>query len=101
MLFVTLLNGIPAIAYFLTIAAHIQSHVADQYRGRILGAFGTVQSLLLLLGMGVGGLLGDRVGITVMFEAVAGLGFVSGGLMYVLARGTNLQPHRYLDQPAT
>jgi len=53
----------------------LQGSVPDRYRGRVFGAFGTTNALLLLVGLGLGSTLGGRVGVVVMLD-VAGILFI-------------------------
>jgi len=41
----------------------LQTEAAEQFRGRIFGAFTTTTSLLLMCGVLVAGALGDRLGV--------------------------------------
>ncbi len=61
----------------------LQGVVADEYRGRIFGALGTTTALLGLVGMGLGGYLGDRVGLMPVLNVAGGL-WVAGGALALL-----------------
>ncbi|MEO7911972.1 MAG: MFS transporter, partial [Roseiflexaceae bacterium] len=56
-------SGLPVVAFMVSEATMLQSGVADQYRGRVMGAYGTALALAMLLGMGVGSALGDVLGV--------------------------------------
>ncbi|HLZ27375.1 MAG TPA: MFS transporter, partial [Chloroflexota bacterium] len=70
-------------AGYLTLA---QTTVDDAYRGRLLGLLLAVQGLSGIVGMGLGGLLGDAVGIIPMltFDSLA---YVMGGSMVLITLG--------------
>ncbi len=62
----------------------LQGSVPDRYRGRVFGAFGTTNALLLLVGLGLGSTLGGRVGVVTMLD-VAGILFISAsGISFFL-----------------
>lgn len=56
----------------------VQRSVPDEYRGRVYGALGASGGLLSLLGAGVGGVLAEAVGLTVMLNVAAGLILLAG-----------------------
>src|SRR5579859_6386394 len=60
-----------------------QTTVADAFRGRLLGLFLAVRALSEIVGMGLGGVLGDRVGIIPML-AVDSATYVVGGAMVLI-----------------
>jgi hypothetical protein len=68
-----------------------QAQAADTYRGRVFGALGAVQGVALLIGFGVGGVLGDDIGLAPVLSASAGPrnlgGLVALGLLPRHARG--------------
>jgi hypothetical protein len=72
------LVGIPVVAFIVSETTLLQSGVADAYRGRVFGAYGTMQALMLLIGMGLASALGDRVGIVPLFDITGGLYVLSG-----------------------
>jgi MFS family permease len=71
------LSGVPGIAYGVGVQTSLQSGVADRYRGRMFGAFGTTNGLMLLAGAGLAGLLGDVLGVVPMLDGVAALYLVA------------------------
>jgi hypothetical protein len=62
------------------VGAHtvLQDSVADRYRGRVLGTYGTTSALTRLGGMGLAGVLGDRLGIVPVLNISGGLHIVAG-----------------------
>lgn len=82
------LSGVTAISYTVTIDSLLQRGVADQYRGRILGAYGMVQSTVMLLGMGLGSVLGTWLGMVRSWDIVVGLTALGGVCALVLLRGS-------------
>ncbi len=67
--------GVGLGAGFMTL---IQSSAADEYRGRVLGALGTTEALLLLVGLALAGVLGEVVGIVPMLSMDSGLYMLAG-----------------------
>ena len=63
----------------------LQGSVSDRYRGRVFGAFGTTKALLLLIGLGLGSALGERVGVVAMLDMAGFLFVVAGAIsLFVL-----------------
>jgi Na+/melibiose symporter-like transporter len=60
-----------------------QRGVPDQYRGRIFASFGTTTSLLLLGGLGLGSVLGNRLSVVALLDAAGGLFVLSGAVALV------------------
>jgi len=80
------LSGVSWVPYAVSLQTMLQSGVGDRYRGRILGTFGTTSALMLLGGAGLAGALGDVLGIVAMFDVVATLYMVAGGIALVALR---------------
>jgi hypothetical protein len=59
------LAGLAVMGSFVTLFALLQRLADDAYRGRVFGAFITVNALMSLVGMGLAGILTDRVGVAV------------------------------------
>jgi MFS family permease len=55
--------GIPAVGWFASQQTLLQNSVADEYLGRIFGAFSATTALMLFVGGLSAGALGDIVGI--------------------------------------
>jgi MFS family permease len=77
------LIGIPAMGTGVSSLTLLQTSVADQFRGRIFGIWGTTVSLVTIFGQVWGSTLGDRVGIIPMLN-VAGILYVLSGLVAFL-----------------
>lgn len=75
---ITLL-GIPSIGAFVTVQTMLQASVADEYRGRVFGAYGTTIALLMLAGMGTASVLADFLGAVPVLD-LAGLLFIVSGM---------------------
>ncbi|MBA3943180.1 MAG: MFS transporter [Herpetosiphonaceae bacterium] len=82
------IGGMPFIGLFITIQTMLQASVADQFRGRVFGTLGMAVSLMLLLGLGLGSVLGDRIGIVQTLNISAML-YCSIGLLPLLV---HMQP---------
>jgi MFS family permease len=81
------LVGIVGVGYGTGVNTLLQTRVADAYRGRVLGAYGTTGALLGLIGTVLAGSLGDRLGVVRILN-VQGAGYViSGALALILLAG--------------
>jgi len=72
--------GIPGIGFMTGVNTLLQTSVADQYRGRIFGALGTTQGLLMLIGTASAGALGDQIGVVTVLN-IQGCGYILAGLI--------------------
>lgn len=79
--------GLPGAAYGAGLNTMLQTGTADRYRGRVFGAFAASYSLLMVLGMGLAGILGDRVGVLPVLNAQAVIYVLTGLLAFALLRG--------------
>ncbi len=79
----------------------LQSNVADQYRGRVFGALGTTEALLILVGMGLAGLLGDIFDVVPLLN-VAGMLWLVAGVVALTMLPTNRAKEHFqiVDTPA-
>ncbi len=87
------LVGIPAIAMSVGLNALLQSTVEDKLRGRIFGAFLAVQALTVLIGMGLAGALGDRLGVVPMLN-IQGSVYVLSGILVIFVLGRTRLLHK-------
>ena len=71
--------GPAVIGFYVGAYTLLQGGVADEYRGRVFGAYSTVTALTLLVGMTLAGTLGDLVGIVSML-VVSALLYVAAGV---------------------
>jgi hypothetical protein len=74
------LGGLFVPCFFVGMQTLLQSSVADEYRGRLFGTYGTTSSLMLLVGLSVGSILGNRLGALPLLES-AGLPYVLAGIV--------------------
>jgi MFS family permease len=72
------LAGFPVVAYGAGRQSLVQEQAPDAYRGRVFGAMGAVQRFALLVGLGIGGVLGDVVGLVPVLSASAAVRVLSG-----------------------
>ena len=79
-----ILVGIPAIAMTVGLNALLQHLVEDALRGRIFGAYAALQALAVLVGMGLAGAFGDRVGAVPLLNIQGGIYALSGLMVLVL-----------------
>jgi predicted MFS family arabinose efflux permease len=79
--------GLPVVAFMVSEATMLQSGVADQYRGRVMGSYGMALALTMLIGMGVGSALGDWLGVVPLLDLVSGLYMLAGVIVLALVGG--------------
>jgi len=84
------LAGAPVVALNVGALTLFQTSVEDRFRGRVIGAFGTTSSLLLLAGMGVASLLGNPSNAVLFLSAVAVFDALAGVAALLLLRETRL-----------
>ena len=72
--------GLPAAGIGVGYTTLLQTAVADAYRGRIFGAFMTVQALTVLIGAGLAGTLSGRLGIMPLLNIQCAV-YLLGGLL--------------------
>ena len=72
------LAGFPAVASGAGSQASVQAQTADAYRGRVFGALSAVRGVAMLIGLGVGGVLGDAIGIVPVLSASAAVRILGG-----------------------
>ena len=76
--------GAAAIGFFVSQITLLQSNVANEYQGRIFGAFSALQAIAMLIGMGLASGLGDKVGIVPMVVVDACCNLLAAILAFVL-----------------
>ena len=89
--------GLPAMMASTGRLTIIQDQTEDAYRGRIFGAAGAVAGLALVVGIALGGLLGDALGLVAILSAaailrIAGGLFVFACMPHTAVTGTPAQP---------
>jgi MFS family permease len=72
--------GVPGVGFMTGVSTLLQTSVADQYRGRIFGALGTTQGLLMMIGTISAGALGDQLGVVTVLN-LQGCGYILAGLI--------------------
>jgi MFS family permease len=77
------LVGVAVVVFVIRSQTLLQLSVSDAYRGRVLGAYGTTQSALLLGGMAISGALGGLIGAVPTLE-LAGILYAAGGVATAL-----------------
>ncbi len=83
--------GAAVVGAYTGLQALLQRGVEERYRGRVFGAYGTTGSLLALIGMGLGGALGDVVPLLLLMNASAGLYVISGVVAHIVLRGAGAE----------
>lgn len=92
------MSGVPGLAYGVGVQTLLQSGVADHYRGRIFGAFGTTNGLMLLGGAVLAGMLGDFLGVRPMLNVVAILYIVAGLVAVILMQSESEQVRQWKQE---
>jgi MFS family permease len=82
------LIGLFAIGMFVSIQTLLQVSVADEYRGRIFGAFMMIMAATTLVGMALASLLADSIGIVPMMDAAASCYILAGIIAFIMIHGT-------------
>jgi predicted MFS family arabinose efflux permease len=80
------LIGVPSIAWIVAVQTQLQQATADEYRGRVFGAYGTSVSLLMLVSSGLAGLSADMIGATALVLIAAVISIMAGLMAGVLLR---------------
>jgi MFS family permease len=81
--------GLPAMGAQVSVQTLLQSNVANQYQGRVFGAYGTTAALLVLCGQGLASGFGDHLGIVAMLNIDAILYLGAGVIALVLMRNAS------------
>jgi len=84
--------GLPVGAFFVSLQTALQKNVADEYLGRVFGAFGTTVALMTLIGMAFASAMGDRLGIVPTLDIVGVLNIAAGLVAFSLLRGVSEVP---------
>lgn len=98
------LAGFPSVAGVAGRQSVIQTQASDAFRGRVFGAFAATQGVAMLVGLGLGGYLGDAIGLVPVLSASALVRVLGGAIALIflprhdadeLAR-TNAEPSAVL-----
>jgi MFS family permease len=74
------LAGFPVVAMLAAASGVLQIETTDVFRGRVFGALGTLQGLSALVGLGLGSLGIDKIGVVPVLSAGAAM-WMLGGLV--------------------
>ena len=91
-LLILILLSLPLMSWLNSSQTWIQTHVSDDYRGRVFGAYETFCALLMLIGMGFASAVGDSLGISKTLYISAGIYILAGMLAVVLLRNISPPP---------
>jgi len=83
--------GLLVVGFFITEQTLLQNNVSDEYRGRVLGAYGTTSSLLYIVGIAAAGILGDHLGVVGTLDIAAILFALAGLVAFVMLRGAKME----------
>lgn len=78
------LAGLPGAALAAGYTTTLQVQAGNDHRGRVFGAFATIQAVAILLGIAAGGVLGSAIGIIPVLAA-QGVGYCGIGLYLIAA----------------
>jgi len=82
--------GVLVVSFIITEQTLLQSAVADEYRGRVLGAYGTTTSLFYITGIGCGSVLGGLLGVVGALDIAGGLFALAGVVALLMLRGIDV-----------
>jgi MFS family permease len=82
--------GVLVVSFFITEQTLLQSTVADEYRGRVLGAYGTTNSLMYIIGIGCGSVLGGLLGVVGALDIAGALFTLAGVVALLMLRGVDI-----------
>ena len=85
------LAGLPGAALVAGYTTALQVQAGNDHRGRVFGAFATVQAAAILLGIAAGGTLGSVIGIVPVLAA-QGVGYCGAGLYLTAALRGRREP---------
>jgi MFS family permease len=88
------LAGFPSVAGGTGRQSLVQERVTDAYRGRVFGTLGAVMGVSMLIGFGLGGVLGDSIGLVPVLSASALVRIVGGLIVLKFMRETEIGPAR-------
>jgi hypothetical protein len=94
------LAGFPAVASFAAGNGLVQSLTPDAFRGRVFGALEAVSGVATLLGLALGGLAIDRVGVVPVLSLGAMMWIAGGAVALVRLSPTLGAPSAGAQQPA-
>ncbi len=89
---VALLIGPEQVATGVALQTLMQTSVENSYQGRLFGIIGTTGALCSMLGGGIGGPLGDWIGIVPALDVTALLILLSAGVTFVTLPGAKRPP---------
>jgi MFS family permease len=79
--------GLPASAIGAAWTTLIQTNVEDDLRGRVFGALGTTQGLMMMIGTGAAGLLGGAISPILFLNVAQGGGYLLVGMLLLVTLG--------------
>ncbi len=80
------LAGAPVVGFSVGLQTLLQASVANEYRGRVFGAYATTVAFMTLIGQGISSVLGDRLGIVPVFTLAGTFELLGGLVAFILLR---------------
>jgi MFS family permease len=75
--------GVPVVGLIVSIQTLLQTSVDDSFRGRIFGTYSATVALVMMIGMGAAGTMGDWLGVLPMLSVGSGL-FIAAGFVALI-----------------
>lgn len=85
------LVGIPGVGAMVSMQTLFQTLIEDHLRGRVFGAIQAVSALMMLIGITLAGLLGDRLGPVLLLNIQGSVYFLTGVLALLTLGGMLLK----------
>ena len=86
--------GMPAVAGQVSAQTLLQSNVERSHHGRVFGSLGTTGAPFMLLGQGMAGALGDRLGVLPILSAGSIIRILASLIVLVMLRGATVRSER-------
>jgi MFS family permease len=93
------LVGIPGVGVFTGLMTLVQTGVDNAYLGRIFALVGVTQALMMLGGMTLAGIEGDRLGVIALLNGQGGM-YICAGLVAIVFLWRIRRPVEAVPQPA-
>lgn len=87
----TFLSSVLSIGSRVALPTLLQENVEDAYRGRVFGTLDMTGSMVVLLGVGFAGIMGERIGIVPMLSIGASIMIGAGIISFLLLPRTTRQ----------
>ncbi|MEO6889925.1 MAG: MFS transporter [Ktedonobacteraceae bacterium] len=93
--------GLPATGMMVSLNALLQISVDDRLRGRVFGTSFAVYGLMVLIGMILAGVLGDRLGPVLLLNIQGGIHVLAGIFALLMLGAVKAREHQEQDKAET